>query len=553
MLTQLCIRNFAIVDDMSIDFKSGMSAITGETGAGKSIALDALSLCLGARAEASMVRDASKKAEISASFHTETLPDVQKWLESRELEADEECVIRRTISAEGRSKAYVNAAPVPVALLKELGSLLVSLHGQHDHHLLMKSEQQLTLLDQYGDHSSLLAKVKESWKAWQSLLKEKKQLSTESEATLAQRQLLEYQVRELEEFDIQEGEFEQLEQDHNRLANTTQLQEHALYGLNSLYDGEHNNAYGLVEQVIQRLQESVELDDKLAPIVELLEQSSVQIEEAVRELRHYQDHLESDPQAFAEVESRLTNAMQLARKHQVAPEELVNHYHALQGELAGLANSSERLETIDKDIEAAEAEFKAHAEKLSSARKTTGKKLSSQVQSTMRDLNMKEGQFLVRIESSLQQSSAKGFDSVSFDVAMNAGQTLQPLQKVASGGELSRISLAIQVLTAQHDGLPTLIFDEVDVGVSGPTAATVGKLLRKLGQANQVICVTHLPQVAARAHQQLEVEKVNQNGKTTTQMTPLNDDQRVKALARLLGGDNITANSIANAQELLAG
>ena len=531
-----------------------MTAITGETGAGKSIALDALSLCLGARAEASMVREGADKAEISAIFSTEQLSAVQSWLLERELDADFDCVVRRTISAEGRSKAYINAAPVPVSLLKELGNLLVSLHGQHDHHLLMRNEQQLALLDQYGHHENLLNDVRAQWKAWQVLRKEQSQLEKAAETNQAQRQLLEYQVQELEEFALKEGEFETLEAEHQRLANTSSLQENALYGLNSLYDGEHNNAYGLVEQVAQRLRESAEIDPQLNPVVELLDQASVQIEEAVRELRHYHDHIESDPESLVEVESRLSTALQLARKHHVAPAQLPAHHAELSAELNALTSCGERLESIEKEIAAASKVYQESAKKLSSARLLVGKKLSSQVEQTMHDLNMREGKFVVRVETdATHHASALGIDQISFDVAMNAGQKPQPLQKVASGGELSRISLAIQVLTAQQEGLPTLIFDEVDVGVSGPTAATVGKLLRKLGEANQVICVTHLPQVAARAHHQLEVEKSSLKGATTTQMKQLSQAQRVQALARLLGGDNVTANTLANAEELLAG
>ncbi|WP_113907355.1 DNA repair protein RecN [Aliidiomarina celeris] len=553
MLTQLCIRNFAIVDDLIVDFKHGMSAITGETGAGKSIALDALSLCLGARAEASMVREGSTKAEISASFYLERLPRVQSWLEDRELDAEGECFLRRTISAEGRSKAFINGAPVPVSLLKEIGSLLVCLHGQHDHHLLMKPEYQLALLDQYGQHEAKLIEVGEAWRSWQALVKELNTLKANETQFLARKQLIEYQVQELTEFALAEGEYEALEAEHRKLANTSGLMDDAGYGLNSLYDGEHNNAYSLVESVVERLRSNIELDSNMQPIVELLDEASVRIEEAVRELRHYHDHLEADPESLAFAEQRLSTALQLARKHHITPAQLPALQKELEEELASLSLSSDRLETLDQDITKAQQQYFSLAEQLSALRTKTAAALSKQIATTMKQLNMPDGQMLIRVQADNAFASLQGFDHVSFDVSVNAGQKPQPMQKVASGGELSRISLAIQVLTAQREGLPTLIFDEVDVGVSGPTAATVGKLMRQLGDSNQVICVTHLPQVAARAHYQLQVQKTTRSGRTFTQMHALNDSDRVTELARLLGGDTITANTLANAQELLAG
>lgn len=553
MLTQLCIRNFAIVDDLTVDFKTGMSAITGETGAGKSIALDALSLCLGARAESSMVREGASKAEISAAFHLAQLPRVQSWLEERELDADGECYLRRTISAEGRSKAYINGAPAPVSLLKEIGSLLICLHGQHDHHLLMRADYQLALLDQYGSHEASLIAVGEAWRQWQSLVKEQKSLRASEAQLVSRKQLIEYQVRELTEFALQEGEFETLEAEHRRLANTNGLTDDTAYSLNSLYDGEHNNAYGLIESVVERLRGNLEFDARLQPIVELLDEAAVRVEEAVRELRHYHEHLESDPEALAQTEERLSTALQLARKHHINPEALPSLHKELDIELSGLSQSGERLALLDEAIADAQRHYFSAAKALHDLRIKTAKNLSKEIAATMKQLNMPDGQMHIQLDYSEQFAALQGCDHVSFDVSVNAGQKPQPLQKVASGGELSRISLAIQVLTARREGLPTLIFDEVDVGVSGPTAATVGRLMRQLGESNQVICVTHLPQVAARAHHQLQVQKNTRNGHTYTQMQALNDSDRVTELARLLGGDVITPNTLANAQELLAG
>lgn len=560
MLTQLDIRQFAIVDHLIIDFKSGMTAITGETGAGKSIALDALSLCLGARAESSMVRPGASKAEVIASFRVQQLPDVMAWLTSRELalediESDEDnCIVRRTLSAEGRSKAFINGILVPVNLLKELGSMLVSLHGQHDHHLLMKPEYQLTLLDQYAGHTDALEKTRTSYAAWRQLKREQKELQSRVAQENARRQLLEYQVVELDEFAPQDGEYQQLDDEHRRLANASNLLEDAQFSLGSLYDSEHNNAYSLIQVVKQRLEDSLSLDAQLQPIVELLESASVQVEEAVHELRHYQDSVELDPAQLAETEKRLQAMLQLAKKHQVDPDKLAEVHQQLKTELDGITQSENRLEALTPDIQKAWDLFRSAADALSKSRRASAQSLAQAVSESLHALNIPDGEFEVRIESNAEQyQSASGIDHIQFVVSANAGQPLQPINKVASGGELSRISLAIQVLTAGQGNLPTLIFDEVDVGVSGPTAATVGKLLRSLGMHNQVLCVTHLPQVAARAHQQMFVRKHKHNGQTITSMEALSESHRIEELARLLGGDTITEHTLANARELLAG
>ncbi|RUO30532.1 DNA repair protein RecN [Aliidiomarina sanyensis] len=560
MLTQLDIRQFAIVDHLIIDFKSGMTAITGETGAGKSIALDALSLCLGARAESGMVRPGASKAEVIASFRVQQLPDVMAWLESRDLalddaESDEDnCIVRRTLSAEGRSKAFINGILVPVNLLKELGNMLVSLHGQHDHHLLMKPEYQLTLLDQYAGHSDALEKTRVAYSTWRQLKREQKELQSRVAQENARRQLLEYQVTELDEFAPLEGEYQQLDDEYRRLANASTLLEDAQFSLGSLYDSEHNNAYSLIQSVKQRLEDSVSLDAHLQPIVELLESASVQVEEAVHELRHYQDSVELDPAQLAETEKRLHAMMQLAKKHQVDPDKLTEVHQALKAELDGITQSENRLESLTPDIQKAWDVFLSAADTLSQSRRASAKSLAQAVTESLHALNIPDGEFEVRIETHAEQhQSASGIDHIQFVVSANAGQPLQPINKVASGGELSRISLAIQVLTAGQGNLPTLIFDEVDVGVSGPTAATVGKLLRSLGKHNQVLCVTHLPQVAARAHQQMFVRKQKQNGQTITSMEALSESHRIEELARLLGGDTITEHTLANARELLAG
>lgn len=552
MLTQLHVRHFAIVKDLSIELKAGMTAITGETGAGKSIALDALGLCLGARAEASMVRNGADKAEISAVFDIHSNAPAQAWLAEHELNIDEDCILRRTLTVEGRSKGYINGAPVPMAMLKTLGRMLVNIHGQHEHQLLSNSDHQLQLLDQFGDHTALVTQVRQAWQQWQSLRKEQRQLQEEADQLQARRQLISYQVNELQTFALQPDEFTQIESDHQRLANASTLRDEAAFSLNSLYDGEHNNAFSLVQAVLERLAAQQHLDSQLTPIVDLLGEAGVQIEEAVRELRHYHDDIDIDSEQLQVVEDRMTAAMQLAKKHQVAPEQLPALQAELEEELAQISACHERADNLQDELNAVEQAYHKQAEKLSQSRKKAAAQLNKRITASMRELNMQAGVFEAALHSDTSFASAVGSDQLQFRVTTNPGQPMQPLNKIASGGELSRISLAIQVATADQASTPTLMFDEVDVGVSGPTAATVGKLLRHLGASSQVICVTHLPQVAAKAHQQMCVQKSHSKNSTETTMILVQGDDRVVELARLLGGDAISDKAMANAQDLLA-
>lgn len=552
MLTQLHVRHFAIVKDLSIELKAGMTAITGETGAGKSIALDALGLCLGARAEASMVRSGADKAEISAVFDITNNSQAQAWLNEHELDIEDDCILRRTLTAEGRSKGYINGAPVPMTMLKTLGRMLVNIHGQHEHQLLSNPDHQLQLLDQFANHTTLVTQVRQAWHQWQSVRKEQRKLQEEADQMQARRQLISYQVSELQTFALQPDEFPQIEADHQRLAHASTLRDEAAFSLNSLYDGEHNNAFSLVQTVLERLSAQQHLDSQLAPIVELLGEAGVQIEEAVRELRHYHDDIDIDSEQLQVVEDRMTAAMQLAKKHQVGPEQLPALQAELESELEQISACRERADNLQEELSAAETAYHAQAKKLSQSRLKAAAQLNKRITASMRELNMQAGVFEAVLRADEELASAVGSDQLQFRVTTNPGQPMQPLNKVASGGELSRISLAIQVATADQASTPTLMFDEVDVGVSGPTAATVGKLLRHLGTRSQVICVTHLPQVAAKAHQQMCVQKTHSKNATETTMVLVQGDERVVELARLLGGDAISDKAMANAQDLLA-
>lgn len=554
MLSQLHVRQFAIVKELHIDFRPGMTAITGETGAGKSIALDALGLCLGARADAGMVRPGAEKSDISAVFDLRDNTTAQDWLRQQDLDLDDshECILRRTLSSEGRSKAYINGAPATVTQLKELGQRLVNIHGQHEHQLLSQPEHQLHLLDQYAKHKPLLDNVRQYWQHWQTLTRKARQSRDQQSQLHARQQLIHYQVEELRDFNLKDGEFEQVEQDHQRMANASTLRDEAAFGINCLYDGEHNNAYSLVQTVIERLRAQTSVDPALQPTVDILTQASVHIEEAVHELRHYQDDIDVDGDNLQQLEQRLTTAMHLAKKHQINAEQLPRLQHELEQELASIQQQYADCEGLDEAIEEARQHYQQAAQKLSKSRSQAARQLSKSVIHSMQALNMSAARFDVQTNSDMQHAGATGIDHLQFMVSANPGQPLQPLHKVASGGELSRISLAIQVITANQSNTPTLMFDEVDVGVSGPTAATVGSLLRRLGETNQVICVTHLPQVAAKAHQQMRVEKLHLKDSTETRMTVVSGDERVIELARLLGGDIISDKTMANAQELLA-
>ncbi|URQ85041.1 DNA repair protein RecN [Pseudoalteromonas sp. SCSIO 43088] len=554
MLIGLEIKNFAIVSNLSTEWHNGMTAITGETGAGKSIAIDALSLCLGERADAGAVRPGTDRAEICAQFDISQLPLAQHFLEQHLLSNNEgECLLRRVICKNGRSKSYINGSSVTAAQLKELGQYLISIHGQHAHQHLLKAEHQLHLLDAYAGHNQLLADVKERFKAYQALLKEFNQLEQQQQQQAAQKQLLEYQVAELDEFALQPGEFEEIEAEHHKLSHSQTILESCQRELQHLYESDEQSACSLLQHSAQQFAELASYDESLSNIASLLSEAAVQVEEASREIRSYVDVTDLDPARLDEVETRLTGAMDLARKHHIKPEELVEFHQSISEELASISYNSDRLVALESEISDALEQYKQAAQLLSESRHSYADTLNQLISDSMANLSMENGKFAIDIQQASDKApSAMGFDTVSFLVSTNPGQPLQALSKVASGGELSRISLAIQVIIAQRVTTPTLIFDEVDVGISGPTASAVGKLLRQLGKSTQVICVTHLPQVASSGHQQFFVAKEIANGETFTQMNKLSKDGRIDEIARLLAGDNISKMARANAKELIS-
>lgn len=552
MLTQLTISNFAIVRELEIDFQRGMTAITGETGAGKSIAIDALGLCLGGRSEAAMVRLNTPRADICARFSLADTPSARQWLEQNQLDDSNECLLRRVISADGRSRGFINGTAVPLSQLRELGQHLIQIHGQHAHQLLLKSEHQKHLLDAYSNQSELLAEMQAAYRQWHHscrLLAHHQKQVAERES---RKQLLQYQLKELNEFVPQPGEYEQIDEEYKRQANSGQLQTISQRALNMLSDADDGNILSLLHSAKQNVSELISYDSQFSPLLDMLEEASIQISEASNELRHYGDTIDMDPARLYELEQRISRQIALARKHHVTPEELPQFYQQLLDEQQSLSQQESDQEQLAENVHKHHEYALSLAQQLHQQRVNFAQELSQLITHSMHELSMPHGQFAIDVNFMPEALTADGADRIEFSVTTNPGQPLQALAKVASGGELSRIALAIQVITAQKMDTPALIFDEVDVGISGPTAAIVGKMLRQLGESTQVMCVTHLPQVAGCGHQHFYVSKHTDGSETETTMQSLDKKARLQELARLLGGSEVTRNTLANAKELLA-
>ena len=554
MLTQLTISNFAIVRQLEIELAKGMSVITGETGAGKSIAIDALGLCLGQRIETSMVREGQERAEICATFFIEPTNPAYQWLQEQELQDPDnpsDCILRRVINADGRSKAFINSTPVSASQLKEIGQYLIHINGQHASQLLLKNDYQLQLVDTFAHHHDLLAQMREDYRTWKNLQTQVKTFQQKVAENEAKKQLLQYQVEELDEFALRPNEYLELEEDQRRLSNSEQLTQLSQSALQLLSENETVSIDSMLYRATQYIDELSELDPRYASVQTMLNDALIQVQEATSEVQHLASHIEQDPMLLQEIEQRLGQALQLARKHNVKPEELVEWHQKLKAELTALLDFSESEERLILEEKAAFEKMQHTAKQLHESRCQAAGKLAQQVTHSIKGLAMENAEFFIEVNSDLTKVTANGADNIVFTLRSNLGQQAQPLTKVASGGELSRISLAIQVLTSDQSAIPTLIFDEVDVGISGKTASVVGKLLRQLGDKCQVLCVTHLPQVACHGHHQFNVEKFTVDDKTETKMTALSQEERVPALARLLGGSEITELALANAQEML--
>lgn len=552
MLAQLTISNFAIVRELEIDFHNGMTAITGETGAGKSIAIDALGLCLGGRAEGDIVRTGAPRADLCARFALKDTPAAQRWLEANQLEDGRECLLRRVISSDGRSRGFINGTAVPLSQLRELGQLLIQIHGQHAHQLLVKPEHQKFLLDGYAGESVLTQRMNEHYRQWHQSCRDLAQHQQQSQERVARAELLQYQLKELNEFQPLAGEFEQIDEEYKRLANSGQLISTSQHALTLLADGDDVNLQSQLYSARQLVTELISMDSKLSSVLEMLEEAAIQLSEASDELRHYCDRLDLDPNRLFELEQRISRQITLARKHNVTPEELPAFYQALLDEQQQLDDQADSLETLSLAVQKHHQLALDTAGQLHALRVASATELAGLITESMHSLSMPHGQFAIDVTFEEHHLTAEGADRIEFRVTTNPGQPLQPIAKVASGGELSRIALSIQVITARKMETPALIFDEVDVGISGPTAAVVGKLLRQLGESTQVMCVTHLPQVAGCGHHHFYVSKETDGAMTETHMQPLDKRARLQELARLLGGSEVTRNTLANAKELLA-
>lgn len=552
MLAQLTISNFAIVRELDIDFHRGLTAITGETGAGKSIAIDALGLCLGSRADGSTVRLGAARADICARFTLADTPSAKQWLADNQLDEGNDCLLRRTISADGRSRGFINGTPVPLSQLREVGHHLIQIHGQHAHQLLLKPEHQKQLLDAYADQPELLSQMRQAYQNWHYSCRQLAQYQQQVTEREARRQLLQYHLKELNEFSPQAGEYEQIDEEYKRLANSGQLLSLSQSALYLLADGDDQNIMSLLYTAKNHLVELVELDSKMNDLIVMLDDASIQISEASDELRHYGERLEMDPNRLFELEQRLSRQMSLAKKHRVSAEELPELHRQLLEEQQMLDDHEMNQAELSETVNLHYLQALNIAEQLHEKRQFFADELTRLITESMQALSMPHGKFRIQVQFMPEHLSQEGADRLEFQVTTNPGQPLQALAKVASGGELSRIALAIQVITAQKMETPALIFDEVDVGISGPTAAIVGKLLRQLGESTQVMCVTHLPQVAGCGHQHYYVSKETDGEVTETRMNRLDKKARLQELARLLGGSEVTRNTLANAKELLA-
>ncbi|AFV00560.1 DNA repair protein RecN [Simiduia agarivorans] len=548
MLTLLCIRNFTLVEQLDLELHDGLTAITGETGAGKSLLLDALGMALGEKADADKVRHGCQRAEVSATFDITQLPRANKWLKNNDFETDSECILRRTLTAEGRSRAFINGQSATLAQLKTLGELLLDIHSQHAHQNLLKPDHQRALVDQFGGHTSLYQAVKASWKEWQSLAAQL-QYQRDNEAEMSARsQLLRYQVEELDQLNLQPGELEQLESEHRQQANAEQV----LTSSQQLAALCSDDEQGLLDGLRKGLWLLRELPDKSSQLQEaeqLLINAQIHIEEAVSAIEHHIDSFEADPERLQWLEARLDSIYQIARKHRVSPGQLTELHQQLAEELAPLAAAEGGLDGLAHATAEAELNYRKLATELSQQRKQAATQLSRGINRQLQQLSMAGA--LVDIAVTDADASATGTDAIAINVATNPGQPARPMAKVVSGGELSRISLAIQVCVANKSTIPTLVFDEVDVGIGGATADIVGRLLRQLGKDGQVICVTHLAQVASKAHQHLQVRKLQRKGNSQSTLVHLAGEEKIEEIARMMGGVELTEQTRAHAREML--
>lgn len=550
MLTDLNIHNYAIADLIELELDSGMTAITGETGAGKSITLDALGLALGDRADSSSVGSNSEKAEITASFDINNNAEAKHWLSERELNNDNDCILRRIVKRDGKSKAYINNRPATVQDMRQLGELLINIHGQHEHQALLKRETQRQIIDDFSSSQTLVQKVSQAFEHWNNTKNKLDNLRNASSENAAKVDFLRYQIQELEQLAIAEDELEKLEEEQKTLANAETIIISCQQAL-TLCDNDNTGLETGLARVTQLLAQLPQGNTTISESLELFNSALIQLQEGASAVSNYIDSFEADPARLSFVEDRLSTIYELARKHRIDASQVAHLLTELSSELANLDCSDEKLAEL-KDLEALQLnELLLLCSQLTKKRQAAANKLQKAVGKQLQALRMANCSIEFAL-TELEQPNQYGKESIELLVATNPAQAPQALGKIASGGELSRIGLAIQVITAQTTATPTLIFDEVDSGIGGAVAEVVGKLLRELGKRTQVMCVTHLPQVACQANQHFIVDKTVSKKQVQTNLTHLSESQRLEEVARMLGGVEITQQTRAHAKELLA-
>ena len=550
----LQVRDFAIVDRIDIEFDAGMTVLTGETGAGKSILVDALGLVLGERGSAQLVREGARRAEFAAEFDVSALPAVIAWLDEQALDLDAECLLRRVINADGRSRAFVNGNAVPISQLKALGELLLDIHGQHFHQSLARKDVQRDLLDHFGGLLDDRAVVATHYIEWQTLSERLDKLLGAEAERASRLDLLTFQLQELDSLAIDAGEFEALQNERQKLHNSGRLAEGVGAAIDALFDNDGGNANSLIADAQRSIGQLADVDSALEPIVELLDSASIQVSEAADELRRYGENIDMDPARRDQVEERLDAIQAISRKHRVEPDDLPGLTETLRKEHDDLSHAEERGRELETQAAAARTEFLSLARALSQARREAATAFAAAVTDAMHSLGMPGGVFAIEL-TPIDADAARpwGLEQVEFRISANPGQSPRSLARIASGGELSRMSLAIQVIASDGSAIPTMVFDEVDSGVGGGVAEMVGRRLQELGSNRQVLCVTHLPQVASLADLHFRISKVTDGKSTRTRVHSLQHDERVEELARMLGGVEITSKTLEHAAEMLAG
>lgn len=549
MLTHLQVKDFTLVDELGLDFSDGLTVLTGETGAGKSILLDALQLSLGDRADADKIKAGADRAEVCASFDISGLPKVRAWLQEADLGGDE-CLVRRVVTREGRSRAYINGQLVTLTQLRTLGEKLIDLHSQHEHQSLLKVVNHRVMLDSYGKHGALAERVKQAFQSWQTYRLELEQLRDGAAELDARYQLLKYQVEELDQLDLAPGEVTSLEETQKKLENAVITQQSCRQVIDLCCDGDESIQHWL-QKALQVLGHLPYKSPRVSEVQGMLENAAIQVDEAGRELERELDMDDQDAYNLPEIEQRLSAIYEIARKHRVAPEELTDLHNQLATELAGLQSGDEQLEHLEQSVSQAFDDYQAQARELTRLRTKAATELAKAVNRQLSGLAMGHAAFHIALTES-ETPTRNGNDLVEFLIATVPGQPAKSLIKIASGGELSRVSLAIQVVAAKTSVTPTLVFDEVDVGIGGATGDVVGRMLRELGEATQVICVTHLAQVASKAHHHLRVEKTVSKKAASTHIEKLGGEDQVLEIARMMGGVIESEQSLAHAREMLS-